>query len=275
MSTGTPDPRGTGDVQALVLAGDRTRSDPVAAAAGVSCKAAVPAAGIPLLARVLATLRSVPDVGPILVVGPTDAALEQCPELGGALHAVRATRMAPLSSPSRSAAAGLAALGPDRPVLLTTADHALLTPALAGRFLSAGRDSGADLTVGLVPHGIVQAAFPGVRRTVLRFRDGEYCTCNLFAIWTPRGAGVIDFWVRVEQQRKYPARLVAGVLGPLGLLGYLLGILTLHGALARASNRLGARIKPVILGDAEASVDVDTLEDLRRVEEILGRRAAR
>lgn len=275
MSSDCPDPGALRVIRALVLAGDRTSADPVAAAAGVPCKAAAPVAGIPMLTRVLATLRSVPEIERILVVGPTDAAFENSPELHTGVQGPRVARMAPRPSPSLSAAAGLAALGPGRPVFLTTADHALLTPALATRFIVASRDTGADITVGLVPYGIVQAAFPGVRRTVLRFRDGDYCTCNLFAVWSPRGARVIDFWVRVEQQRKHPARLVAGVLGLGGLLAYLVGILTLHGALARASKRLGARIQAVILDDAEAGVDVDTPDDLRRAEAILARREAR
>ncbi len=263
------------EFQVLVLAGDRTAADPVAAHAGVACKAAVPAAGVPLLARVLDTLGAVPGVGRILVVGPKQEALADCPGLRVALKQARVSHLEPLPSPSRSAAAGLAALGTGGPVLLTTTDHALLTPDMVAAFISGSRLIGADVTVGLVPHARVQAAFPGVRRTVLRFRDGEYCTCNLFGFWAPAGGRVIDFWVNVERQRKHPARLVAGVLGVTGFLGYVLGTLTLADALARASRRLGARIAPVILEDAEASVDVDTPEDLRRVESVLARRVAR
>lgn len=264
----------TPEFQVLVLAGDRTTADPVAAHARVPCKAAVPAGGIPLLQRVLAAVRALPGAGRILVVGPHASVLARCPELQAALQADGVTHLEPLASPSRSAAAGLAALGAGLPVFLTTADHALLTPALAGAFLRASGDTGADVTVGLVPYAQVQAAFPGVRRTVLRFRDGAYCTCNLFTLRTPTGNRVVDLWVRVEQQRKHPARLVAGVLGVTGLLGYLLGTLTLAAALSRASRRLGVRIAPVILDDAEASVDVDTVADLQRVEGILARRAA-
>ena len=53
---------------------------------------------------------------------------------------------------------------------------------------------------------------------------------------------------------------------------YLLGMLTLEEALSRASQRLGARIAPVILDEPEASVDVDTPDDLMRVEAILAKR---
>ena len=51
----------TGDgVTALVLAGQRRGTDPMAAAAGLSHKALLPVAGVPMLLRVLAALRTYP-----------------------------------------------------------------------------------------------------------------------------------------------------------------------------------------------------------------------
>jgi hypothetical protein len=163
--------------------------------------------------------------------------------------------------------------GSDHPVLLTTVDHALLTPWLARNFMAASIASGGDLTVGLVPHRLVAAAFPGVRRTVLKLDKG-YCTCNLFALLAVPGIRAVDAWVVVEQQRKHPARLVAGALGAAGLIRYLAGALSLDDAMTRASKRLGAKILPIVLDDPEASVDVDTPDDLRRVEQVLLRRRA-
>lgn len=257
---------------ALVLASDRTQDDAVALFAGVSCKAAAIVGGVPMLLRVLNALAPIPGLERIVVMGPTAAALAASTPLSVGLKRDRVIRFEPEASPSRSAGAGLRALGMDAPVLITTADHALLTSRLAGEFMAAARVSGADLAVGLVRFAGVQAAFPGVRRTVLRFQDDAFCTCNLFAVLTPAGSRVIDSWVRVEQQRKHPARLVAGILGAGAVLRYLLGMLTLEEALSRASQRLGTRIAPVILNDPEASVDVDTPDDLLRVEAILAKR---
>ncbi|MBI1731821.1 MAG: NTP transferase domain-containing protein [Gammaproteobacteria bacterium] len=259
---------------ALILAGDRSAADPVARHAGVACKAAVPVAGVPLLNRVIAAVRGVPRLGRIVVVGPAQACMAAHPSLTAAIETPGVTRLDPEPSPSRSAAKGLQALGNELPVLITTADHALLTAPLAARFISASLILEADLAVGLIDYDRVAAAFPGVRRTVLRFGDG-YCTCNLFAVLTRTGNRVIKFWTAVEQQRKNPARLVAGILGVAGLVRYLVGAMTLDDALSRASRRLGARIAPVMLDDPEASIDVDTPDDLRRVEAILAQRAGR
>jgi CTP:molybdopterin cytidylyltransferase MocA len=257
---------------ALVLAADRTSNDAVAQFAGTPCKAAVLAGGQPMLLRVLDALAPIPGLDQIVVVGPSAVALAASSLLVAGLKRDRVARLEPESSPSRSAAAGISALGVNAPILITTADHALLTSGIAGEFLEGSRASGADLAVGLVRFATVQAAFPGVRRTVIRFQDDAFCTCNLFAVLTPAGSRVIEAWVKVEQQRKHPARLVAGILGPVALLRYVLGLLTLGEALSCASQRLGARIVPVILDEPEASVDVDTPDDLKRVEAILVKR---
>ena len=57
-----------GRVTALVLAGRRSGgADPMAAAAGVSHKALLPVAGVPMLLRVVSALRASPSVGRIVV----------------------------------------------------------------------------------------------------------------------------------------------------------------------------------------------------------------
>ena len=150
-------------------------------------------------------------------------------------------------------------------MLLTTADHALLTPAVVDHFCEAARATGADVVVGLARAEQVLAAFPGTRRTILRLKGGGYCGCNLFAFLTPTGRGAAQYWRRVEQQRKRPLRLAAGVLGWSAILDYALGRLTLERALERMSRRLGLRAGAVILPFPEAAVDVDSVEDLQLV----------
>ena len=65
--------------------------------------------------------------------------------------------------------------------------HRLLRrPALVGVDADGLVGLGADLR-GLARHADVLTAFPGSKRTALRFRDGAYCGCNLFAFLTPAG----------------------------------------------------------------------------------------
>ena len=251
--------------RAVVLAGDRTADDPVARAAGVSCKALAPVGDRPMVHRVLDALGTARAVGGRVLCGPHRDALEQDAALRALVEAGTVEWLAADATPSLSAAAAISRVAADDPVLLTTADHALLTPAVVDYFCRAARATGADVVVGLARDEQVQTAFPGTRRTVLRLKGGGYCGCNLFAFLTPAGRGAVGYWRRVEQERKRPLRLVVGALGWAALLDYALGRLTLPAALDRVSRRLGLRAAAVVLPYPEAAVDVDTVEDLQLV----------
>jgi GTP:adenosylcobinamide-phosphate guanylyltransferase len=250
---------------AVVLAGDRTAHDPVARAAGVPCKALALVGGRPMVHRVLDALGAARGIGARILCGPRRDALEQDAELRVLVDAGTVEWLAPAATPSLSAAAALDRVPAAAPVLLTTADHALLTPVVVDYFCEAAHATGADVVVGLARAEQVLAAFPGTRRTILRLKGGGYCGCNLFAFLSPAGRAVIDFWRGVEQERKRPFRLAAGVLGWRGLARFALGRLTLDAALALASRRLGVRISALRLPFPEAAVDVDTVDDLRLV----------
>jgi molybdopterin-guanine dinucleotide biosynthesis protein A len=256
----------TGDVfTAVVLAGDRTPDDPVARAAGVPCKALALVGGRPMVHRVLDALGAARAIGARILCGPRRDALEQDDGLRVLVDSGSVEWLAPAATPSLSAVAALDRVPAAAPILLTTADHALLTPAVVDYFCEAARATGADVVVGFARAEQVSAAFPRSRRTILRLKGGGYCGCNLFAFLTPAGRGAAEYWRRVEQQRKRPLRLAAGVLGWSAVLDYALGRLTLESALERMARRLGLRAGSVILPFPEAAVDVDSVEDLQLV----------
>jgi GTP:adenosylcobinamide-phosphate guanylyltransferase len=256
-----------GGVTALVLAGRRRDSgpDPVAAAAGVPHKALAPVAGVPMLLRVVAALRASPEVGRVAVCA--EAPGEALSGLGRGLEGVAVRAAA--DSPAASAAAALAEFG--APLLVTTADHALLTPAMVGHFVRAA-PPGADAVAALARRETVLAGHPGTRRTWLRFRDGAFSGCNLFLLAEAGGAGrAVAFWRRVEGARKRPLAM-AGALGPLVVLRFALGRLTLRAALDALGRRCGARLAAVEMPFADAAVDVDKPDDLALAEAVLRRR---
>lgn len=252
---------------AVVLAGDRGARDPLARHAGAPCKALVPVAGRPMLLRVLDALAASAVVTGVTLVGPQAEQIGSCVELSERIAAGALAWLPPQPSPSLSAAAALEHLPPDRPVLLTTADHALLQAGWVDAFCARAIASGKDVVVGLARHSAVQAAFPESRRTALRFRDDAYCGCNLFAFLGPVGRRAPAFWWRIEQQRKKPYRLAAA-LGVGTLAAYLCGRLTLAAALERLSDRVGAELGAVLLDDPRAAVDVDSIADHELVERL-------
>ncbi len=253
----------TQGLTALVLAGSRREGDPLAASAGVSHKALIPVAGQPMLERVVSALAAVPRIGRILV------AIEQ-PDIVAALPTLRVPVMAvnAAEGPSASVAGVLATEG--TPLLVTTADHALLRPEWVEEFLDA--DPGqADALMALARRESVLAAAPGTLRTWLRFSDDAYSGCNVFLLRTPAAAGIVTLWRQLEADRKRPLALL-GRLGFTYVLRYRFGWLSLRSALARLGRLCGARLSPVILRDGEAAIDVDKPADLTLVREILARR---
>ena len=260
---------------AVILGGDRSTGnppvDPLVRAAGAPCKALVPIGGIPMVLRVVAALRQSAWIGECLLCGPPRETWQDRPELQRAFATGSCRWLEHAATPSTSAARAMREIPRDRPVLITTADHALLHGAIIDDFCSRAQARGCDVVVALARHQDVTAAFPGVRRTALRFRDAAYSGCNLFAILTPAGRRIADFWVRVENQRKTPFRVVSAA-GWSAVLRYLLRRLTLEEGLHRLSRRLDLRIGAVILSHPEAAVDVDTVQDWQLVETIAARR---
>jgi len=249
------------------MAGSRITADPLAVATGVSHKALTPIAGVAMLARVIQTLRASGWVERIVVCGlDATVAGDLCGETrpgGPPVELVRGAR-----TPSASAALAIAMLGLEPPVLITTADHPLLTPETLDVFCERATTLNADAAFGLVPIGLVRAAFPGIRRTAFRFRDGAFCGCNLYALLSPTGYEALTAWTRVEAQRKRPWRMIR-LLGYGTLLRFFLGRLALADLTGILFSRLGLRIRPVFLTDPAAGFDIDTPEQRTAAEAFL------
>ena len=253
---------------ALVLAADRGPDDPVARAAGVPCKSLTPIGGIPMVFRVIKALDASREVDAINLCGPPESIVNQTAELGDLIASGKVKWYANQATPSTSAYHTLQRLRDEVPVLLTTADHALLNAPMIDYFCSEARATDCDVVAGIARHEFVTKAHPQTRRTATRLRDGAYCGCNLFAFLTPRANLAADYWRQVESQRKKPLRLIR-ILGGVAVFRYLMGRLSLKEALDRISRRLGFKAGAVIMPFAEAAVDVDSVKDWELVERIV------
>lgn len=227
-----------------------------------------------MLLRVVRTLRAARDVESIAVSIDDPRALDDEPELKalvaeGALRVHRSRE-----SPSRSVSDALASRVAGEPLLVTTADHALLTPLMVDHFAAVCASSEADVLVGLVAASRLRARYPETTRTYVKLRGEAWTGANLFCFRTDLARRAAAFWVRAEQHRKHPWGL-ASAFGPISLLLFLLRRLDLDAALARASRAIGASIRAVSLPFPEAAIDVDRVTDLALAERILAERATR
>ncbi len=256
---------------AILLAGQRPGIDPLAAHFGTQWKALVQVDGESMLSRVARTLLDSPSIDRVVVVAQRPEALL----VGDAAWLTDESRVSTAVSTS-GIAVSVAALAGTRqapwPVLVTTADHPLLTPAMIEAAV-AGLD-GADVGVGVVSSHILLAAYPGNRRTWLKFAGGHWTGANLFALGSERARAPLLAWSEVERDRKKALRLIWH-FGPLLALRAATRTITLAAALAGAGRKLGAAVKPIDLPFAEAGIDVDKPSDHALAEQILRMRDAR
>ena len=246
---------------ALLLAGSRPGRDAFAEGYGTDMKALIPIAGEPMVRRPASALLASANVGELVVLSqaperiaevlPKDARITMRRSQG----TIAETILTLCSDPATR-----------WPLLVTTADHALLNPAMIDEFCSAA--NGADIAIGVVEQRVLASRFPDARRTWLKFRGGAYTGANLFALGSPKVARAIHMWRGVEQDRKKGWRLV-GLLGPAVLLGSGLRLLSLDQVLVRLGRKLGLAIKAVRLSNPLAGIDVDKPADHELVEAIL------
>jgi GTP:adenosylcobinamide-phosphate guanylyltransferase len=246
---------------AIVLAGSRPGTDPFAASHGTDLKALIPVDGIPMVARPVTALLETPIIARVRV-------LAQQPErIGAVLPKDSRLSVEPsLASIAASLEAILSDSATPFPLIVTTADHALLDPQMVADFCA--RAEGADVAIGLVERSRLMARLPETKRTWLKFRGGAYSGANLFAFGSAKAAEAIALWRSVEQDRKKGWRMIAA-LGPAVLLGALLRLRTLDETLALVGSRLGLTIRKVELSNPLAAVDVDKEADHALVTKIL------
>ena len=243
---------------ALVLAGSRSAHDPVAVYAHAPHKALIELQGQTLLARVVGALRAA-GAGRIAVVAGHPAVVAEAERLG-------VETLPQEEGPSLSVQAGLDRVG--TPLVVTTADHALLHPEWVRCFL-ADIPPYTDVAALVGERTVIEAAAPGTKRTYINLADGKWSGCNLFYFANTKALRVIDLWRRVEAERKHPLRM-AMLLGLPTLFRYVTG----HLSLAHAANRLGqlAGVKAIIVRSpfGLAAVDVDKPADLDLVRKLVG-----
>lgn len=220
-------------------------------------KALIEVAGTTMLARVAGALAK-SSAGEVVVSTGEPAVAAAAATLG--LRVVAAA-----AGPSLSVAAALEVLG--APLLVTTADHALLDPAWIDAFI-AGVPPTADVAVLLARRETIDRDLPGSRRTYLRFADGDWSGCNLFYLATPRAAAALALWRQVEADRKRPWRIVRR-FGVRPLLRYLRGRMTLAEAVETLGRTVGIEAAAVESAFGLAAVDVDTTADLASVRALI------
>ena len=249
---------------AILLAGQRPGRDAFAVEHGTDLKALIPVGGEPMVRRPVRALLASGSIAKIIILA------QQPKRIAAALP--KDKRVTVRTSEGTIAETLLELCfdkGTQWPLLVTTADHALLDAATIDEFC---RAADADISIGVVERENLLRRFPNAKRTWLKFRGGAYTGANLFALQSPKVAAAIELWRSVENERKKGWRVIS-LLGPFVLIGAVLRLLSIDHVLGSVGRKLGLSIRAVRLSNPLAGVDVDKAADHQLAEAILEGRA--
>jgi CTP:molybdopterin cytidylyltransferase MocA len=251
-------------IDALILAGRRAGEiDPLAGVENVPHKALLIAGGRPLIRRVVEALKGSGRIDRMTIAAPEDVR----GAIAAALEGLDGWSFADTAgSPASTALAHLDAAAPERGLLLTTCDHALLSADMVRRFLDEARKG--DAGAACVDRETYEQRFPGSKRTFIKLKDLQFSGANLFWFAGARAKGLADFWRRLEAKRKKPLDM-AREIGVLTALSYLTGSMTKTALEKTIRQRTKVNVRLVTLPYAEAAIDVDKPQDLDLVRKIL------
>ncbi|MGA3036376.1 MAG: nucleotidyltransferase family protein [Vulcanimicrobiaceae bacterium] len=241
-----------------MLAGGRR--DAVCDGTSAVNKAFVPVGGVPMVTRVLKTLRTIPTIEQIIVVAPTVA-------LDDSALTLADVRRSSGDKIIESVERGLSESDPDAMMLLVTSDAPLLSSESLQEFAQTLASIDADLVYAIAERKAHEQRYPGVPHTWARMRGGIYCGGAVFGMRPRVVSALTNFLDELAAARKSPLRL-ARAFGWNVVVRFALGMLPISAAEARASTLLGYQVRAVVAAP-DLAFNVDRKSDLVLAERFL------
>lgn len=256
----------------IILAAQRPgKVDPLAIAHEVSHKCLIPIANKPLITHVLETASRHPAVDAIRISIEPSAFAEIHPLVDNLPPSDSRIECTTSADNLADSVVGAMAQLPDGPAIITTADNALLTADAIDTMadIFAGE---ADVALAMAPKSAVLKAHPDGQRRFYKFSDDHYSNCNLYGLSSRQALGAAEIFRGGGQFAKRAGRIIDS-FGLVNLLLLRSGWISLPGAMARISRRIGLTITPVVLADGRNAIDVDNDRSYRIVSDLLGQAA--
>jgi molybdopterin-guanine dinucleotide biosynthesis protein A len=238
---------------ALVTAGGQSQpGEPLYELIQDGKKAFLEIVGKPMIQWVLDALSGTSQIERVIVIGlPPETALACAhpltvlPDHGDMLENIRAgAREALRVDPGATHA------------LLITSDLPGIRAEMIDWLIDQCQDKSQDLYYSVIERAVIEAQFPGSKRTYVRLKDMQVCGGDVHCIRLQAAVAEGDFWKQIIAARKNPLRQAA-LIGFDTLLLLLLRQLSVKGAITRICTRMGIQGRPVFSPFAEIGMDVD------------------
>lgn len=256
-------------VDALVLAGG-LNSESLKVSSGCEKEALITIGNRPMVEYVVNALKHTPEVCRIVVAGhrdDLDSIFGGDPDLiltEGGSNAITTLQRGLESLNAKTIELNY----PQKMVIVTTGDIPMITPEAIGDFLRLCKKRTGNIYYPIVTREISESKYPGVVRTYVRLREGQFTGGNLILVDPVSVSHCADIAKKIVQRRKNPLAL-SKLLGWRFVLKFLFHTLTLEEVEEKVSRMLGVRGVAIISNYAEVGVDVDKPADLQLVRRIL------
>lgn len=256
-------------MDAILLAGGTCRTDdPLYPLTVDGHKSLIPLGGKPVAQWTLDAMNAADCVERVVIVGLPEGAAVDCPKC--------AARLADHGGVLENMVAGAKALmqwrSPQENCISVSADIPAIRPEIIAWLAERMGESEEDLYYTVVQRQVMEARYPGSRRTYLRLKGAEVCGGDLNGFRLGLALDDQPMAARLVATRKNPLKQAA-LIGLDTLALVLLGRLDLEGAVRRVAQRMGMRGRAILSPYAELGMDIDKIgqyelmrQDLLRLE---------
>jgi CTP:molybdopterin cytidylyltransferase MocA len=255
-------------MDAVITAGGITLpSDPLYAVTGLEKKALIPLSGKPMVRWVVDALWNSGLIERIAVVGlePDEISFGDAPvyfadSAGGLIDNVLT---------------GLETIRKVNPgvkkIMLCSSDIPLITPDIVRGFVEECGAQDADAYYAVVEKSVMEARFPGSRRTFVPFKGGRYSGGDAFLFDVAATKGDVKIFRSLTSSRKNYLEQVR-VFGYRYVVKFLLRQMTVHEAAQEGSKRFNLNARVISTRFAELGMDLDKPHQYKMIKAELEKR---
>ena len=157
-------------------------------------------------------------------------------------------------------------------VLLVSSDIPALKAEMVDWLINTCMETSDDIYYGVCPREVMEARYPGSKRTYTKLKDMEVCGADINVVHVRMASEHLEVWNLLIANRKNPVAQ-ARVMGLDTLYLLLTRQATLQDFVGRVSQRIGIQGRAIVWPYAEACMDVDKPNQLEMMRANLAKRA--
>jgi GTP:adenosylcobinamide-phosphate guanylyltransferase len=155
-------------------------------------------------------------------------------------------------------------------VLVVSSDIPTLKSEMVDWLVDTCMETKDDLYYGVCPKDVMEARFPGSKRTYTHLKDMDVCGADINLTHVRMATEHLDMWESLIGSRKSPLKQ-AGIIGFGTLFALFTRRLTLEDAVKRVCDRIGIKGRAIVWPYAEPCMDIDKPSQLELLREDLAR----